>query len=94
MLTITVMSIKEGSEHASAAPANALRTPKVAKLLQAACNIKKKPHRKILDIVRIPLARIGNENREAFGYLKPRYLPSGSRCIKKFVGNAQARKPK
>jgi hypothetical protein len=26
--------------------------------------------------------------------LNPRYLPIGSRCIKKFVGNAQAKNPK
>lgn len=47
-LTICVTSKKLGSEHASAAPASALNTPNVAKLLQAACSIKKNPHRKIL----------------------------------------------
>lgn len=26
--------------------------------------------------------------------LKPRYRPMGRRCMRKFVGNAQARKPK
>jgi hypothetical protein len=40
--------MKDGSLHASAAPASALRTPSVAKLLQAACSIKKKPHMKML----------------------------------------------
>ncbi len=49
---MTVISMNEGSEQASAAPAKALRTPRVAKLLQAACSIRRKPHMKILEDVR------------------------------------------
>lgn len=46
--TICVISIKEGSLQASAAPARALSTHSVAKLLQAACSIRKNPHMKML----------------------------------------------
>jgi hypothetical protein len=47
-LTIWVIKRKEGSLQASAAPASALNTPKVAKLLQAAWSIRKNPHIKML----------------------------------------------
>lgn len=102
MFTICVINMNDGSEHASAAPARARRTLKVAKLLHAAWSIKKKPHMKILcDHMEISLhfdaylsgkRKISEEGNKT--YLKPTYFPSGSLCMRKLVGNAQARKPK
>ena len=65
--------MKLGSEHASAAPANALNVARPAKFFAAAWIIKKTPQRQML---------------------KPKYLPMGSLCMRKFVGNAQAKNPK
>jgi hypothetical protein len=42
-----VMSMKEGSETASAAPANARRAARLAKLFAAAWSMRKKPHRQM-----------------------------------------------